>query len=433
MELHRLTLSQMLTAIEARQCVPLDIVESCLGRIAETEPAIGAWAHLEGRQRWIERWQANASVSHNLPFKGLPLGVKDTIDVANLPAERGSSIWAGRVASEDAACVARLAAAGLHVAGKTVTTEFAYFTPGKTANPYHTGHTPGGSSSGSAAAVGASMVPVALGSQTAASVIRPASFCGVAAYVASVGLFSLRGVTPLAWSFDAPGVLARCVEDLERVYGALAAQPIPALGMVTAPSALLAFDGRAFGDVETAMLDAYESALRDLTARGVRIVRPNSAHAGAEWPRLHHRLMAFEAAQSLAAEWRQSPQGLSAPLRALLEEGHDITLDERVELLEQRKRCLADLETHRSGCDAIIAPAAPGAAPLGLGATGAPHLSRPWQLFGLPQVAMPFAHDASGLPLGIQLIGPMNEDRALLKMARWLEREMGWSHVPPAI
>jgi Asp-tRNA(Asn)/Glu-tRNA(Gln) amidotransferase A subunit family amidase len=426
MELHDLTLSEMLAAIEARQCEAVDIVRSCLDRIAALEPVVGAWAHVDERAAWMERWQRSEARYRDLPFKGLPVGVKDTIDVAGLKAERGSPIWAGRVATEDAACVARLKAAGLHMAGKTVTTEFAYFTPGKTANPCNPKHTPGGSSSGSAAAVAAAMLPVALGSQTAGSVIRPASYCGVAAYVASVGLFSLRGVMPLAWSFDALGVIARSVEDLQRIHHALCGERFDANVQAQAPMRLLAIDGRAFGEVEPAMLDAFESALRQVAARGVGIVRPSDAQFGASWPRLQHRLMASEAAQTLASESATSQGAMSAPLRALVEEGRATSFDEAAGLREQCETARAQLQALHADCDAIIAPAAPGAAPMGLGATGAPHSSRPWQLLGLPQVTLPLTRDARGLPLGVQFIGRARGDRPLLRLARWLERETGW-------
>ncbi|MDR3454740.1 MAG: amidase [Rhodoferax sp.] len=431
MTLHQLTLSGMLAAIEARQCEAIDIVESCLDRIAALEPAVGAWAHLEERAEWLARWRHDESRYRQLPCKGLPLGVKDTIDVAGMKAERGSAIWTGRVAAEDAACVARLRAAGLHVAGKTVTTEFAYFSPGKTANPHHLQHTPGGSSSGSAAAVAAAMVPVALGSQTAASVIRPASYCGVAGYVASVGMFSLRGVMPLAGSFDALGVLARSVEDLQRVHYGLCGEPFNVAQQPQGPTTLLAIDGRAFGDIEPAMLNAFESALQQLAARGIRIVRPGNREFGASWPRLHQRLMACEAAQTLAFEWAASREAMSAPLRDLINEGGNTSFNDWSELHAQSEAARVELEALRGGCDAIIAPAAPGPAPAGLGATGAPFASRPWQLFGLPQVTLPLTRDTHGLPLGIQVVGRTRGDRALLELACWLEREMGWRHAPP--
>lgn len=431
MDLHRLTLSEMLAAIETRRCEALDIVGSCLDRIAVVEPTVGAWTHLEPRAEWLERWQLSASRYGQLPFKGLPIGIKDTIDVAGLKSERGSPIWAGRVASEDAACVALLQAAGLHVAGKTVTTEFAYFSPGKTANPHHLQHTPGGSSSGSAAAVAAAMVPVALGSQTAASVIRPASYCGVAGYVASVGMFSLRGVMPLAWSFDALGVLARSVEDLQRVHLGLCGEPSSAAQQGQAPAALLAFDGTAFGDIEPVMLDAFESALQQLAARGVRIVRPIDTKRCASWPHLHQRLMACEAAQTLACEWSTSREALSSPLRLLVDEGRRSTFEDRASLYTEWAAAQPDLEAMHRSCDAIVAPAAPGPAPAGLGATGAPYLSRPWQLFGLPQVTIPMTRAADDLPLGLQVIGRRRGDRTLLQLAGWLEREMGWAYRPP--
>ena len=429
MELHRLSLTGMLQALHAGRCSVVEIWRACLLQVERHDPTVRAWAHPLAPEALLGALQTEADVLTRLPLRGLPLGVKDTIDVAGLPAERGSPIWRGRVATEDAACVSALKAAGARVMGKTVTTEFAYFTPGPTTNPHAATHTPGGSSSGSAAAVAAAMVPVALGSQTAASVIRPASYCGVAAYVASVGATSLRGVLPLAHSLDSLGVLARDVADLQLLREALQ-RAAPAPGSAAAPIALLAVDGTAFGAVDDDMLQAFESALQALAARGIGIRRGPPGWGA--WPALHRELMAYEAAQTLAFEADVAAAALSPALRELIAQGRALTADDHARLLHRRHASRALLEQALQGCNAVITPAATGQAPAGLAATGRPDLSRAWQLFGLPQVALPFATGRDGLPLGIQLVGRRGGDGELLRWARWLQQQLGWSACEPA-
>lgn len=435
MKLYELTLSQMLRAIERGTCTALDIATQCRERMAALEPAVRAWASLEEPEPWLAHWRETQGHALQRPFKGLPMGVKDTIDATGFTAERGSRIWAGRMPAEDAACVAALRAAGLHVAGKTVTTEFAYFAPGPTCNPYRLQHTPGGSSSGSAAAVAAEMVPVALGSQTAASVIRPASFCGVAGYVASTGRYSLRGVMPLAWSFDSLGIMARSVEDVQRVAAALNAgafDDAPADIEVQTPRAVLACDGSAFGPVDPAMAEAFEAALAQMQRAGIRVERLRESTQAESWVLLHQRWMAFEGARTLAFEFENFRDALSAPLRTLIDEGLRMGGEEQEAMERQCDKARQALHESLGECDLIVAPAAPGPAPAGLAATGAPHMSRPWQLFGLPQITLPMARDAQGLPLGIQLIGRAGEDRRLLTLARTCEQAFDWRFVRPA-
>lgn len=429
-ELHQLSLTGMLAALSRGECSAQEIVESCLRHIDACDEAIQAWTHLA-------RPDFRGAPPSAGPLRGLPIGVKDTFDVAGLPAERGSPIWRGRRPEADAACVSHLLACGARVIGKTATTEFAYFTPGPTGNPHRLDHTPGGSSSGSAAAVAARMVPVALGSQTAASVIRPAAYCGVAAYVASVGLTSLRGVMPLAQSFDALGVFARDVADLQVMHSILRPQrvspPLPA----ARPLVLLAIDGSQFGEVEPAMQQAFAASLDRLRRLGIRVLTPDDLDAPAladasQWPPLHRQLMACEAAQTLAFEYHRHRDGLSPALAALVEEGRQIDAGLYDRLVLQQRSAARELAAAMDSVDAVIAPAAPGAAPAGLEATGRPDQSRAWQLFGLPQVCLPAGLDAAGMPLGVQLVGHLREDARLLALARWLQDELGWVAQPPA-
>jgi Asp-tRNA(Asn)/Glu-tRNA(Gln) amidotransferase A subunit family amidase len=416
----------MLSAIERRQCSAQDILQACLRRIAARESLVQAWAHPIQEIAILERWRERAQRYSRLPFQGLPLGIKDTIDVYGLPAERGSAIWRGRVAQEDAACVSLLAGAGAYVIGKTVTTEFAYFTAGKTRNPHDPGHTPGGSSSGSAAAVAAGMVPIALGTQTAGSVIRPAAYCGVAAWVATRGAISLRGVMPLAQSCDSLGVFARDVRDLLLIEECLRLSTDSSEPKM--PRALLALDPGKLTDSE--MGAAYETALADLTAKGLRITRASlSAYTG-DWLALQAHLMAYESAQNLAFEYQSARDALGGPLRELIETGMRLSAQAHAQILQRRADAHCAVIGALQGHDALIAPAATGAAPPGLAGTGRPDLSRPWQWLGLPQVCLPCARGSGGLPLGVQLIGLPNQDRELLRHALWLQEHLGWQADP---
>ncbi|MFD4507367.1 amidase [Streptomyces sp. NPDC058457] len=381
-------------------------VEDALRRLEQTEPEIRAWVRVDA-----EGARAAAPSAPDGPLHGMPFGVKDIIDVAGLPTECGSPLRRGRIAAADAWLVDRLRRAGAVPLGKTVTTEFAYFHPGPTRNPHNLAHTPGGSSSGSAAAVAAGVVPLALGSQTAGSLTRPASFCGVTGYVAPVGAWSTRGLTGLSPSLDAPGLLTPGVSELAKVIAAIDGTTAEDVDSVR----LLVWQGVELTDVEPAMLDAVRHTGHALRADGTEL--PFSA---VELTDAHAVVMAYEAARSLAAEARH-PESLSRHLNELLERGRRTTDDEYRAALataHAARTAALDLLAH---VDAILGPAAPGPAPRGLTATGNPVLSRPWQLLGLPVVTVPGHRDPQGLPLGLQLVGHPDRVGRLLGVARAVE------------
>ena len=431
--LNQLSLTGMISAIEGGDCSADDIWRSCIDQIARHEPDIRAWQQVLSS---AENVATSGNASQHLPLRGLPIGLKDTMDVRGLRAERGSRIWKGREPHADAYCVSALKHAGGRVMGKTVTTEFAYFTPGPTANPHNLTHTPGGSSSGSAAAVAAGMVPLALGSQTAASVIRPAAYCGVAGYVATAGSISLRGVMPLAHTFDALGLLARDVADLQLVHAVLTRMSPEQDSPRRKPKAVLAIDGTMFGALEPEMLELHARAIETLASHGVRVQTAGSEFIGTDakqaWVDWHRQLMAYEAAQTLAFEYNDRRDEVSPSLRALIEEGLKVSGEEYLAVKSRRDRALAHLIHLAADYDVVLAPAAPGAAPKGLEETGRPDQSRPWQLFGMPQVTLPGGFSQVGLPLGLQVIGSPRGDQSLLQVARWLQDELGWyGQIPP--
>ena len=418
-EFNQLGLCQMLRSIEEGVCTTEEIIHACFDRIEEREAEVGAWQTQRSREEYLAYYQANKAFFDASLLKGLPLGVKDIIDTQEMPTEMGSPIHSGRQPAEDATCVALIRAAGGIVLGKTVTTEFAYFKPGKTKNPADLARTPGGSSSGSAAAVVDSMVPMSLGSQTAASVIRPAAYCGAIGYVGSRGDFSLRGGQPLAQSLDSLGLFARQVEDIQLLRGILMRQPVSIQTRDSiAPKCVLVCRGEMVGETSTAMQHAVQNTVDKLKAQSVKVIELDAGNRIKEMVDHHMTIMAWEVCRNLALESFKQDH-LSEPLSVLMKQGLTMDYATYVASLDAAQACRDWLWQYASEADVILAPAAPGVAPLGHGATGAPHMSRPWQAMGLPVINVPGMSDESGLPLGLQLIGNIRKDDELLKYAGW--------------
>lgn len=376
-------------------------------RIAATEPGLAAWVRTDP-----------SPPPGDGPLGGVPIGVKDVIDVAGLPTGCGSALRAGAgPAAADAAVVTGWRRAGAVPLGKTVTTEFAYFSPGPTRNPAAPGHTPGGSSSGSAAAVAAGQVPLALGTQTAGSVTRPASFCGVAALVTTRGRFPMDGVTGLSESLDSHGCYAAGVADLGTAWSALTGEAEPSDGP---PPRLLVWTGAPLGVVEPAMADALAAARARLAAEGAVLVDFPDEPLVAAVAAAQKVVMAYEAARERAGELAVAER-LSEPLALLLRTGAatpDHDYQAALATVAAAGTRVAELV---AGWDAVLGPAAPGPAPAGLGSTGDPALSRAWQALGLPVVTVPGARDATGLPLGLQLVGRAGAEAALLAVGARVE------------
>jgi Asp-tRNA(Asn)/Glu-tRNA(Gln) amidotransferase A subunit family amidase len=398
------SLRALVDDLRTGRTTPAAAYERARARIAETEPDLRAWVELSDR-----------------PGPGaIPLGVKDIIDVAGLPTRCGSVLRADSpAATADAAVVSAWRRAGAAPIGKTVTTEFAFFSPGPTRNPAAPGHTPGGSSSGSAAAVAAGQVPLAIGSQTAGSVTRPAAYCGVASLVMTHGRFSTDGVTGLAGSLDAHGFYAATASDLAVAWSALTGEPDPATRFST-PLRLLVWRADPLGVVSDEMAAAVE-AFRE---RAVRVGAQADAFPEeqliAEVTAAHPVIMAYEAARERTEE-AADPDRLSRPLADLLRIGATTSDADYRAALGLVARARTEVGRVFSEYDAVLGPAAPGAAPAGLAATGDPVLSRAWQALGVPALALPGARDARGLPLGLQLLGAHGREGHLLTVGTRLE------------
>jgi len=418
-----------------------ELVESCLERIRALDDKVQAWTFLDEEHALAQARAADdrkASGEPVGPLHGIPVGLKDIIDTADMPTENGTVLHKGRTPRKDAAVVAMLRAAGAVILGKTVTTECAYFHPGKTRNPHHPEHTPGGSSSGSAAAVASGMVPLALGSQTNGSVIRPAAFCGAFAFKPTHGLIPRTGMLQLSRTLDHVGVFARSIDDLallmEQLTGwdegdpdtrprarvpfrevAAEAPPVePMLAFIKTPH---------WERVDADAQDAFEELRAALGDRVEEVdLFPSSAAA---WD-LHTTIMETEMAANFEREWERGAKKLSSKLRSLIERGRETRAVDYQRALRALPRMVENLdELFMQRYDAILTPAAPGTAPRGLGSTGDPAFCTLWTLLGMPAVSLPLMQGANGLPLGAQLVGRRGFDARLLRTARWLVGQVG--------
>ncbi|WAP59110.1 amidase [Streptomyces sp. S465] len=408
-------LSELVADLCSGRSTPEAALRRSRERIAQTEEQVRAWVAFDESLA-----QGSAPVPAG-PLGGVPMGVKDIIDLAGLPTRCGSVLRADAAPAErDAPVVRAWRAAGAVPLGKTVTTEFAFFAPGPTRNPADLRHTPGGSSSGSAASVAAGQVPLAIGSQTAGSVTRPAAYCGVASLVLRHGHLSTDGVAGLSPSLDAHGMYAATAADVALAWAALTGEPDPARDAHTAPR-IAFWHAAPLAAVSDEMGAALACAEAGLTDRGAKVDAFPLEALIAEVTQAHPVVMAYEAARERAAE-REHADRLSAPLAGLLRTGADTPEADYRAARRLVEAAREELGVLLSQYDAVLGPAAPGAAPEGLGATGDPVLSRPWQALGLPTVAVPGLRNAAGLPLGLQVIA--ESEAAALRAAVWVERNL---------
>jgi Asp-tRNA(Asn)/Glu-tRNA(Gln) amidotransferase A subunit family amidase len=441
--LHSLSASDAAQLIREGVISSQRLVEACLARIREVDANVHAWAFLDPDHALA---QARAADEYRLSgqptgaLHGVPVGIKDIFDTADMPTENGSALYAGRTPSRDATVVSRLRAAGAVIVGKTVTTEFAYFSPGKTRNPHNPEHTPGGSSSGSAAAVAAEMVPLAIGSQTNGSTIRPAAFCGVVGFKPTHGLISRHGVLALSRTLDHVGLFARTIDDIallaEQLAGHDEGDPD------TRPRARIPFIDVAaqepplppmFAFMKTPMWERTDDDTKEGFAEIVEQMESQveevelfpSATEAWQW---HQTIMAAEMAANLEREWNAGRDRLSEQLRAQIERGREVrAVDYQRAISRIMPIHESLLELFEQRYDAILTPAAPGPAPKGLDSTGDPSFCTLWTLCGMPCISLPLLQSTSGLPLGVQLVGPRHGDARLLRTAKWLSARMAES------
>lgn len=429
------TARDLRAALEEGRISVRELVETCLARIEADEPRIRAWAHLDRDLALARADELDAERRRGRPqgpLFGLPVGVKDIFDTADLPTELGSPVFRGRRPVRDAWVVSRLRAAGAVVLGKTVTTELAAFGPGPTRNPHDPTRTPGGSSSGSAAAVAAGQVPLALGSQTNGSTIRPASFCGVVGFKPSLGLIPRPGMLEHSPTLDHAGVLARDLEDAALLVDALAghderdpatrprAAPrlAAALAVPLRPKPRLALVwGPARDRAEPATLEAF-GELRELL--GEDCLELDLPETFADALAVHRRIWTADLAFRFAPLVERAGELLTPRFCELVREGLVLSAVDYQRALAARAVMLGDLERLFHEIDAFVTPAAPGEAPPGE-ATGDPAFCSLWTLCGTPALTLPLLTGPSGLPMGVQLVAAAGDDARLLRVARWLE------------
>jgi Asp-tRNA(Asn)/Glu-tRNA(Gln) amidotransferase A subunit family amidase len=414
-----------------------DYALALLERVRQTEDQVRAWTCLDPEFLLSQADSADAARGAGLalgPLHGLPVGVKDIIDTSDLPTQNGTVLHAGRQPRRDAAVVSRLRAAGGLVMGKTVTTELATYAPGKTRNPHNGAHTPGGSSSGSAAAVASGMAPLAIGTQTNGSIIRPASFCGVVGYKPSAGWLPRTGVLMQSPPMDQLGVYGRSVEDVALLAQCLAGhdpQDCSTRPRATPPLLSCARSEPAappvIGFVRTPMWermapDAQQAFLQLAQSLGKRVVELELPQASSGFLELHQLVMEADLAGSFELEYERGRDRLSTSLQGQIERGRQVTAVDYRRALERREAMSVALDGLFDVIDAILTPAALGTAPAGLEATGDPVMCTLWTFTGQPAVSLPLLHGSNGLPLGVQLVGRRDDDARLLRTARWLSR-----------
>jgi Asp-tRNA(Asn)/Glu-tRNA(Gln) amidotransferase A subunit family amidase len=442
MEPHALGLKALHAAFREGRLTVQGYIEDLNARVAAREPDVRAFEWFEPARAAAEAEERSGGILKELPLYGVAVGVKDIIATRGIPTRMGSRIFAGHVPARSAGLVRRLEALGGIVYAKTVTTEFAFRHPGKTRNPWDESHTPGGSSSGSAAAVAAGFVPVAIGTQTLGSVIRPAAFCGVVGYKPSFGAISRDGVFPFSRTLDHVGVFARSVEDAAwfgaclmgidprdeatGVRAGMRTLSVP-LGPLAAPPRLAVVKTPKWSLASQAQQANFAEAVATLKDAGASVREvPLPPAFGEAWATVQ-AIMDYEASRGFASLESRHRLQFSAPLQALLDRGKRITAEQHARHLARQADYRRWLDTLFDGCEAIVTIPAAGEAPEGLANTGDATFCSLWTLAGLPAITLPSGRGPNGLPLGLQVVGRYREDERALQAAAWCEGVLGVS------
>ena len=412
-----------------------NLIQACLKQIEAREPDVQAWAYFDpdhalAQAKRADEWRAAGNPLG--PLHGVPVGIKDIIDTGDMPTEDGTPLHAGRNPLHDAKAVELLRSAGAIIMGKTVTTELATFAPGKTRNPHNPEHTPGGSSSGSAAAVAAGMVPLALGTQTNGSLIRPAAYCGVFGFKPTRGLVSRQGVLRQSERLDQLGGFARSVEDLALLGEVISAydsdEPgmtpranMPMLRVCTEeppfPPKLALIKTPWWPELDADTREGFGELIEHLGDNVGEFVLPDSAAAVLDW---HKAVNEADIASNYETEYERGADKLSASLKGQIERGRDVKAVDYLKALARIPVVTEALDEIFDRYDAILTPAVAGAASHGLKSTGNPMFCTLWTFCGMPALSLPLLQAGNGLPVGIQLVGRVGDDARLLRTARWL-------------
>jgi len=425
-EPHRLPATTLARLIEGGELTAEAVVRSCLERIRQREPVVRAWTHLADVAA-LEAARACGKGATRGVLHGVPFGVKDIFDTADMPSGYGSPIYTGCRPSFDASAVALPRAAGAILLGKTVTTEFANRHPGPTSNPHNPAYSPGGSSSGSAASVADFMVPLALGTQTGGSVIRPAAYCGVVGFKPSFGLFPPAGMHVNTESLDTVGAMARSVDDIALFRTALMATPYEKPVMPDRAPRLALCRTPHWDEAQPEGKAVLEAAAARLGAAGAMIVDGELPADCIDISEIQHRHSAYEAPRNHAPELYRHAALLSDDLLAngRIAAGRKLSLDDFRTDWRRAERARAAAQEWAGGFDAILTLPAPGQAPKGLGSTGNAIFNGLWTMLHMPCLTLPAGMGPDGLPVGIQLVCRRHDDRRLIDIGLWVERELG--------
>ncbi len=424
-EPHRLSATEIVRKIEGGELTAEAVVASCLERIAVREPVVRAWAYLAGEAA-LARVRVFDRAGKKMLLGGVPFGLKDIFDAAEMPATYGSRIYTGWWPPSDASAAALPKAAGGILLGKTITTEFANRHPGPTSNPHDAAFTPGGSSSGSAAAVADFMVPLAIGTQTGGSVIRPAAYCGVVGFKPSFGLFAPAGMRINTETLDTVGIMARSVADIALFRAAMMAIPYePPMILETAPRLGLC-RGPHWDDAEPEGRAVLEAAAGRLAAAGATVKDARLPAECAAADEIQQILGAFEGLRNHMPELYRHEALLSPRLREeKIALGRKLTLDQFRNACRAAEKARMATREWATGFDAILTLPAPGQAPRGLGDTGSAVFNALWTQLYMPCLTLPAGRGPDGLPVGIQLVGRRHDDARLLEMGLWVEHRLG--------
>jgi len=422
-ETNRLSAAEAVARLNSGALTAEQLTRDCLDRI-EARAAVKAWIHLDPEHALAQARAADRAGRPGL-LAGLPIGVKDVIDTYDMPTQHGSPIYRGNRPFADAACVAQVRMAGGTILGKTVTTEFANRFPGATVHPHNSGHTPGGSSSGSAAGVADFQVPLGFGTQTGGSTIRPAAFCGVVGYKPSFGEFSRVGIKLQCQNLDTLGLICRGLDDISLMRAVLIDMPhrkvdrgtaAPRIGLCRTPLWEVA-------DAPTQAL--IERTAGRLSAAGARVGDIAFAAPFENIAQHHRRIFNYEAAHNYAYEHLEHRDQVSAILLdTVLDPGRDLPVADYIEALEVAEAFRAHLDDIFRDVDVLLTPSAASEAPEGLGSTGDPAFNSTWTLGWVPCVTLPAGTGPAGLPLGVQLVGQRFADERLLDAAAWVEARL---------
>lgn len=447
---NNLSLSEAALKIKEKTLDPLDLLKACLNQIHALEGNLRAWVTLDQEKALADAQKLRTELANGTwrgPLHGIPIGIKDIYYTQDLRTTAGSKFMENFIPKYDATAVSRLRSAGAIILGKTVTTEFACFDPPETRNPWNLNHTPGGSSSGSAAAVASRMCPAALGSQTGGSIARPASYCGIVGIKPTYGYVSVYGIVPVSFSLDHPGPFARSVTDAALVLQTIAgADPKDPLCRNTkTPNYENALENSSFhppriGLIHPFFMETANETMRKATNQAVEIFRSNGAKIydlglPTSFETLHEnhrRLMCAEAGAYHADRFEKSPQNFQPSIRGIIEEGLNLSAISYAKARYHQIVFRSDIRSSFEKVDLLLTPGTITTALSGLSSTGDPGFNSPWSYAGIPTLTLPVGQDSKGLPTAIQLIGQPFKESNLLSAARWCEKCIGF-HAKPLI